>query len=70
MKQKIGTFNCQSILTSAAKEQVLVNDFELYKISALAVQEMYIQIRMRKIDVLYQTDVAYNYFTGSFHEIY
>ena len=53
MKQKIGTFNCQSILTSAAKQQVLVNDFELYKISALALQETYIQIRMRKIDVLY-----------------
>ena len=39
MKQKIGTFNFQGILTSAAKKQMLVNDFELYKMSALAVQE-------------------------------
>ena len=39
MNQKIGTFNCQGIRTSAAKQQMLVNDFELYKMSALAVQE-------------------------------
>ena len=42
MKQKIGTFNCQGILTSAAK-QMLVNDFELYKMSALAIQEIHIK---------------------------
>ena len=39
MKQKIGIFNCQGILTSAAKQQMLVNDFDLYKMSALAIQE-------------------------------
>ena len=43
MKQKIGTFNCQGILTSAAKQQMLVNDFELYKMSSLAVQETHIK---------------------------
>ena len=43
MKQKIGTFNCQGILTSAAKQQMLVNDFELYKMSAIAVQETHIK---------------------------
>ena len=43
MNQKIGTFNCQGILTSAAKQQMLVNDFEQYKISALAVQETHIK---------------------------
>ena len=43
MKQKIGTFNCQGILTSAAKQQMLVNDFELYKMSALAAQETHIK---------------------------
>ena len=42
MKQKIGTFNCQvCILTSVAKQQMLVNNFELYKMSPLAVQEMH-----------------------------
>ena len=39
MKQKIGIFNCQGILTSAAKQQMLVNGFDLYKMSALAIQE-------------------------------
>ena len=43
MNQKIGTFNCQGIRTSAAKQQMLVNDFELYKMSALAVQETHIK---------------------------
>ena len=43
MKQKIGTFNCQGILTSAAKQQMLVNDFELHKMSAVAVQETHIK---------------------------
>ena len=39
MNQKIGTVNCQDICTSAAKQQMLVKDFKLYKMSALAVQE-------------------------------
>ena len=43
MKQKTGTFNCQGILTSAVKQQMLVNDFELSKLSALAVQETHIK---------------------------
>ena len=43
MKQKIGTFNCQGILTSAIKQQMLVNDFELYKMSALTIQETHIK---------------------------
>ena len=43
MKQKIGTFNCQGILTSAAKQQILVNNFELYKMPALTVQETHIK---------------------------
>ena len=43
MNQKIGTFNCQGILTSAAKQQMLVNDFEQYKISGLVVQETHIK---------------------------
>ena len=43
MKQKIGTFNCQGILTTAANQQMLVNDFELYKMSVLAIQEMHIK---------------------------
>ena len=43
MKQKIRTFNCQGILISAAKQQMLVNDFEQYKMSALAIQEMHIK---------------------------
>ena len=33
----------QGILTSAAKQQMLVNDFELYKMSALAIQETHIK---------------------------
>ena len=28
MNQKIGTFNCKGICTSAAKQQMLVNEFE------------------------------------------
>ena len=43
MKQKIGTFNCQGILTSAATQKTLVNDFETYKMSALAIQETHIK---------------------------
>ena len=43
MNQKIGTFNCKGICTSAAKQQMLVHEFELYKISALAVQETHIK---------------------------
>ena len=43
MKQKIGTFNCEGILTFAAKQQMLVNDFELYKMSTLAIQEIHIK---------------------------
>ena len=43
MNQKIGTFNSQGIRTSAAKQQMLVKDFEMYKMSALAVQEMHIK---------------------------
>ena len=43
MNQKIGTFNCQGICASAAKQQMLVNNFELFKMSALAVQETYIK---------------------------
>ena len=43
MKQKTGTFNCQGILTSAVKPQMLVNDFDLCKVSALAVQETHIK---------------------------
>ena len=43
MNQKIGTFNCKGICTSSAKQQMLVNEFELYKISALAVQETHIK---------------------------
>ena len=39
MNQKIGTFNCQGIRTSAAKQQMLVNLFELYKMSGIASQE-------------------------------
>ena len=43
MNQKIGTLNCQGIRTFAAKQQMLVNDFELYKMSVLAVQKTYIK---------------------------
>ena len=43
MNQKIRTFNCQGIHKSAAKQQMLVNDFKLYKMSALAVQETHIK---------------------------
>ena len=43
MNQKIRTFNCQGIRASAAKQQMLVNDFEMYKIFALAVQETHIK---------------------------
>ena len=39
MNQKTGTLNCQGMCTSAAKQQMLINDFELYKMSGLAVQE-------------------------------
>ena len=37
MNQKIGTFKCRGICTKR------VNDFELYKMCALAVQEMHIK---------------------------
>ena len=43
MNQKIGTFNCQGICTSAAKQQMLVNDFELYETPALAVQGTHVK---------------------------
>ena len=39
MNQKIERFNWQCIPTSTAKQQILVNNFELYKMSALAAQE-------------------------------
>ena len=38
MNQKIGRFNCQGILISAAKQQMLVNDFELYTFLVRRVQ--------------------------------
>ena len=43
MNQKIGTFNCQGICISAAKQYILVNEVELYKLSALTVQETHIK---------------------------
>ena len=44
MNQKIGTSNCQVIIrTSAAKQQMLVNDFEMCKLSELVVQEAHIK---------------------------
>ena len=43
MKQRIGTFNCQGILTSKAKQQMLTNDFEKYKLTALTIQETHIR---------------------------
>ena len=44
MNQKIGTFNCQGILrTSAAKQQMLVNDFELQKMSGLTEQDTHMK---------------------------
>ena len=43
MNQKIGTFNCQGIRTSAAKQQMLVNDFELHKMSGLTEQETHMK---------------------------
>ena len=43
MNQKIGTFNCQGIRAPTAKQKILVNNFGLYKMPALAVQETYIK---------------------------
>ena len=43
MNQKIGTFNSQGICISAAKQYILVNEVELYKLSALTVQETHIK---------------------------
>ena len=37
--QKIGSFNCQGILTSESKRQLLADDFERYGLKVLALQE-------------------------------
>ena len=41
-QHKIGTFNCQGILTSKIKQQMLADDFEKYNMIALAIQETHI----------------------------
>ena len=65
MKQKIGTFNCEGILTSAAKQQMLVNNFKLYKMSALAVQEKHIK-RYGTMKLTSNTGKTYKlYYSGS-----
>ena len=53
MSQKIGTSNCQCIPTSTAKQQMLLNNFELYKISTLAAQEKHIKRNTGKTYILY-----------------
>ena len=39
---RIGSFNCQGIVTSTAKQQLLADDFEKYNMTALAIQETHI----------------------------
>ena len=39
--QKIGTFNCRGLVSSKAKQQMLADDFERYKLAILAIQETY-----------------------------
>ena len=41
--QKIGTFNCQGLVTSTTKTEMLANDFEQYNMSALCIQETHMQ---------------------------
>ena len=65
MNQKIGTFNCQGIRTSAAKQQMLVNNLELYKMPALAVQETHIKGH-RTMKLTSKTGKTYTlYYSGS-----
>ena len=42
-KQQIGTFNCQGLVTSKMKQRMLADDFEKYKMTALAVQETHLK---------------------------
>ena len=41
--QKIGTFNCQGILTSEVKKRTLADDFERHGMSFLAIQETHMK---------------------------
>lgn len=46
MKQqntRIGTFNCQGIVTSEAKKMFLADDFEQYNLNALTIQETHLK---------------------------
>ena len=40
---KIGSFNCQGIATSTAKQQMLADDFEKYQMDALTIQETHMK---------------------------
>ena len=40
---KIGSFNCQGLVTSQIKKQLLADDFERYTLTALAIQETHMQ---------------------------
>ena len=41
--KRIGTFNCQGLVTSEAKQRMLADDFERKNIDILAVQETHLQ---------------------------
>ena len=41
--QKIGTFNCRGLVSSKAKQQMLADDFERYKLAILAIQETHMK---------------------------
>ena len=41
--QKIGTFNCRGLVSSKAKQQMLADDFERYKLAFLAIQETHMK---------------------------
>jgi len=41
--QRIATFNCQGLVTSAVKKRLIADDFEKYKLNSLAVQETHLK---------------------------
>ena len=41
--QNIGTFNCRGLVSPKAKQQMLADDFERYKLAILAIQETHMK---------------------------
>ena len=63
--KRIGTFNCQGLVTSEVKQRMLADDFERKNIDILAVQETHLQSTDVK-ELLSFSNKKYNlYYSGN-----